>query len=65
MQNRKSEAVTVLANIYDFDRLEDEVALLETQSEEDSQKRDDARLGDVFKSKEIRLAFLAGGGLQV
>ncbi|KAK7310320.1 hypothetical protein RJT34_07766 [Clitoria ternatea] len=62
-KNRKEEAITVLANIYDFDRLEDEVALLTTQSEQDHQKRD-IRYLDVFKSKEIRLAFLAGAGLQ-
>ncbi|KAJ1385836.1 Sugar/inositol transporter [Sesbania bispinosa] len=62
--NRKNEAITVLAKIYDFARLEDEVASLTIQSEQDSQKRDDIRFWDVFKSKEIRLAFLAGGGLQ-
>jgi SP family myo-inositol transporter-like MFS transporter 13 len=55
----------VLGKIYDFDRLEDEVALLTAQSEQDRQKRDDVSYAHVFKSKEIRLAFLAGAGLQV
>jgi len=55
----------VLAKIYDFARLEDEVNLLTTQSEKDCQRRDGIRYWDVFKSKEIRLAFLAGAGLQV
>ncbi|RDY03900.1 Inositol transporter 1 [Mucuna pruriens] len=64
VKNRKEEAIAVLAKIYDFDRLEDEVALLTTQSEQDRQRRDDIRYRDVFKSKEIRLAFLAGAGLQ-
>jgi hypothetical protein len=65
VQNRESEAILVLGKIYDFDRLEDEVALLTAQSEQDRQKRDDVSYGHVFKSKEIRLAFLAGAGLQV
>ncbi|KAL2323832.1 hypothetical protein Fmac_022890 [Flemingia macrophylla] len=64
MKNRKEEAIAVLANIYDTDRLEDEVALLVTRSENDRHRRDDIRYRDVFKSKEIRLAFLAGAGLQ-
>lgn len=65
MQNREEEAITVLAKIYDFARLEDEVNLLTTQSERDHQRGDNIRYRDVFKSKEIRLAFLAGAGLQV
>lgn len=65
VQNRENEAISVLSKIYDLDRLEDEVALITAQSEQDRQKRDEARFKDVFKSKEIRLAFLAGAGLQV
>jgi SP family myo-inositol transporter-like MFS transporter 13 len=65
VQNRESEAILVLGKIYDFDRLEDEIALLTAQSEQDRQKRDDVSYAHVFKSKEIRLAFLAGAGLQV
>ncbi|WJX21778.1 Integrin alpha chain-like protein (Alpha-int1) [Trifolium repens] len=64
INNRESEAILVLGKIYDFDRLEDEVALLTAQSEQDRQKRDDVSYAHVFKSKEIRLAFLAGAGLQ-
>ncbi|MCH99329.1 inositol transporter 1-like, partial [Trifolium medium] len=64
INNRESEAIIVLGKIYDFDRLDDEVALLTAQSEQDRQKRDDVSYGHVFKSKEIRLAFLAGAGLQ-
>lgn len=64
INNRENEAIIVLGKIYDFDRLEDEVALLTAQSEQDRQKRADVRYGHVFKSKEIRLAFLAGAGLQ-
>ncbi|RDY03901.1 Inositol transporter 1, partial [Mucuna pruriens] len=64
MKNRKNEAVIVLSKIYDFARLEDEVDFLATQSEQEQQKRNNIKLGDVFKSKEIRLAFLVGAGLQ-
>ncbi|CAJ1977793.1 unnamed protein product [Sphenostylis stenocarpa] len=64
IKNRQEEAISVLAKIYDFARLEDEVNLLTIQSERDSQKWNNIRYRDVFKSKEIRLAFLAGAGLQ-
>ncbi|XP_058774510.1 inositol transporter 1-like [Vicia villosa] len=64
INNRENDAIIVLGKIYDSDRLEDEVALLTAQSEQDRRKRDDVRFRHVFKSKEIRLAFLAGGGLQ-
>ncbi|KAK8467270.1 hypothetical protein PHAVU_007G003700 [Phaseolus vulgaris] len=64
MKNREEEAISVLAKIYDFARLEDEVILLTTNSERDQQRRDNIRYRNVFKSKEIRLAFLAGAGLQ-
>ncbi|KAJ1385838.1 Sugar/inositol transporter [Sesbania bispinosa] len=65
IKNRKNEAVDVLSNIYDLSRLEDEVDFLTAQSEQDRQKRNNVRFSDVFKSKEIRLAFLVGAGLQV
>lgn len=65
VQNRKEEAVDILSKIYDFARLEDEVDFLTTQSEQERQKRKNIKLGDVFKSKEIKLAFLVGAGLQV
>ena len=65
LQNRKNEAVDVLSKIYDFARLEDEVDFLTAQSEQERQKRNNIKLTDVFKSKEIRIAFLVGAGLQV
>ncbi|XP_027364839.1 inositol transporter 1-like [Abrus precatorius] len=64
IKNRKNEAVDVLSKIYDFARLEDEVDFLTSQSEQERQRRKNIRFGDVFKSKEIRLAFLVGAGLQ-
>ncbi|KAI4334722.1 hypothetical protein L6164_013434 [Bauhinia variegata] len=63
MKNRKNEAVDVLSKIYDFARLEDEVDFLTAQSEEDRQKRHDISFWDVFRVKELRLAFIAGAGL--
>lgn len=64
-QNRKNEAVDVLSKIFDMSRLEDEVDFITAQSEQDRQKRKNVKYGDVFKSKEIRLAFLVGAGMQV
>ncbi|KAI5402098.1 inositol transporter 1 [Lathyrus oleraceus] len=64
INSRENDAVIVLGKIYGFDRLEDEVALLTAQSQQDRRKRDNVGLWHVFKSKEIRLAFLAGAGLQ-
>uniref|UniRef100_A0A803Q6X9 Major facilitator superfamily (MFS) profile domain-containing protein n=1 Tax=Cannabis sativa TaxID=3483 RepID=A0A803Q6X9_CANSA len=43
---------------------EDEVEYLNSQLEEERQKKRDVRYLDVFRRKEIRLAFLAGAGLQ-
>ncbi|KAL4289418.1 hypothetical protein AHAS_Ahas19G0384200 [Arachis hypogaea] len=63
-KNRKNEAVDVLSKIYDFARLEDEVDFLTAQSEQERQRRKNIRFTDVFKSKEIKLAFLVGAGLQ-
>lgn len=65
VQNERSKAIAVLSKIYDIARLEDEIDYLTAQLEEEDQKRSDVRWMDVFKSKEIRLAFLAGAGLQV
>ncbi|XP_054789826.1 inositol transporter 1-like [Prosopis cineraria] len=64
MKDRKNEAINVLSKIYDFARLEDEVEFLRVQSEQDHNKMREIRYWDVFKFKEIRLAFLAGAGLQ-
>lgn len=63
-QNEKVKAIEVLAKIYDYNCLEDEIDQLTVASEDDYQSKN-IRFWDVFKSKEIRLAFLAGAGLQV
>lgn len=65
LQDRKDEAVSVLSKIYEFPRLEDEVDYLASQLDEERRKKRDVSYMDVFKKKEIRLAFLAGAGLQV
>jgi SP family myo-inositol transporter-like MFS transporter 13 len=65
VQNERSKAIAVLSRIYDIARLEDEIDYLIAQSEEENQKKSDVRWTDVLKVKEIRLAFLAGAGLQV
>ncbi|XP_044498326.1 inositol transporter 1-like [Mangifera indica] len=64
MKSDKDKAISVLARIYDIDRLEDEIDHLSAASEEERLKKNTVRYIDVFKSKEIRLAFLAGAGLQ-
>ncbi|PIA29727.1 hypothetical protein AQUCO_05800082v1 [Aquilegia coerulea] len=63
MKNEKSKAIIVLAKIYDTDRLEEEIDQLSVALEEEDQKNA-VKYWDVFKTKEIRLAFLAGAGLQ-
>ncbi|EXB68669.1 putative inositol transporter 1 [Morus notabilis] len=64
IKDKKDEAVSVLSKIYDFPRLEDEIDYLNSQLEEERQKKKDVSYWDVFKTKEIRLAFIAGAGLQ-
>ncbi|KAK7245630.1 hypothetical protein RIF29_40478 [Crotalaria pallida] len=64
LKNRKEEAISVLSNIYDYDRLEDEVDYLTALSEQERQTRKNIRYMDVFRSKEIRAAFFVGAGLQ-
>ncbi|XP_015581208.2 inositol transporter 1 [Ricinus communis] len=64
MKDDKDKAVIIMAKIYDLARLEDEIDHLAASAEEESQKRNTVSCMDVFKSKEIRLAFLAGAGLQ-
>ncbi|CAL0309591.1 unnamed protein product [Lupinus luteus] len=63
IKNRKNEAVDVISKIYDLSRLEDEIDFLTAESEQERQRRNNIRMMDVFKSKEIFLAFLVGGGL--
>ncbi|GMY32414.1 inositol transporter 1 isoform X1 [Fagus crenata] len=64
MKNDKSKAISVLSKIYGFARLEDEIDYLTDQLEAECQKKSDVRYLDVFRRKEIRLAFLIGAGLQ-
>ncbi|GFY81412.1 inositol transporter 1 [Actinidia rufa] len=49
---------------YDPCRLEEEIEQLSVALEEERQRKNSVGYWDVFKSKEIRLAFLAGAGLQ-
>ncbi|KAL3507132.1 hypothetical protein ACH5RR_032514 [Cinchona calisaya] len=64
LKKDKSNAIVVLSKIYDPHRLEEEIDQLATALEEETCKRNAVRYWDVFKSKEMRLAFLAGAGLQ-
>ncbi|KAI3798228.1 hypothetical protein L1987_33499 [Smallanthus sonchifolius] len=64
-KNRSSsEAIATLSKIYDPDRLKDELQQLSTALEEERRGRSSVRYKDVFRIKEIRLAFVAGAGLQ-
>lgn len=63
LKQDKAKAVAVLSKIYDPIRLEDEVDLLAAGAEEECLRKK-ASVWDVFRNKEIRLAFLVGGGLQ-
>ncbi|XP_011037068.1 PREDICTED: inositol transporter 1-like isoform X2 [Populus euphratica] len=64
MKDNKAKAIAILSKIYDVARLQDEIDHLSITEEEECQKRNDVKISDVFKSKEIRLAFLVGAGLQ-
>ncbi|XP_030463018.1 inositol transporter 1 [Syzygium oleosum] len=64
MKDHKTTAIAVLSKIYAPDRLEDEIDNLSAALEEERRRKNNVRYRDVFKSKEIRLAFLAGAGLQ-
>ncbi|XP_076956080.1 inositol transporter 1-like [Bidens hawaiensis] len=64
-KNRSSsEAVATLSKIYDPDRLKDELQYLSAALEEEQRGGNSVRYRDVFRIKEIRLAFVAGAGLQ-
>lgn len=65
VQGNKSQAISVLSKIYDPERLEDEIHQLAAAAEEERQRKNAVGYLDVFKSEEMRLAFLAGAGLQV
>ncbi|KAD5508844.1 hypothetical protein E3N88_16547 [Mikania micrantha] len=64
MKKSKSEAIVVLSKIYDPFRLEEELDQLSSALEEEKQRKNTISYLDVFRIKEIRLAFLAGAGLQ-
>ncbi|KAK9902342.1 hypothetical protein M0R45_001717 [Rubus argutus] len=65
MKDDKEKAIAVLSKIYDVARLEDEIDYLAAQAEEERHKKKDVSYLQVFKTKEIRLAFLVGAGLQM
>lgn len=64
LKKDKSEAISVLSKIYEPYRLEEEIDQLSIALEEERLRKNAVRYMDVIKSKEIRLAFLAGAGLQ-
>uniref|UniRef100_A0A7N0TUG3 Major facilitator superfamily (MFS) profile domain-containing protein n=1 Tax=Kalanchoe fedtschenkoi TaxID=63787 RepID=A0A7N0TUG3_KALFE len=64
MKDEKIKAVAVLSKIYDPDRLDEEVEQLSTALEEERARKVAVAWLDVFRVKEIRIAFLAGAGLQ-
>ncbi|XP_058102387.1 inositol transporter 1 isoform X2 [Magnolia sinica] len=63
LKKDKSEAIKVLEKIYGPVRLEEEIDQLSVASEEEA-RSNNIRFLDVFRTKEIRIAFLAGAGLQ-
>ncbi|RCV34294.1 hypothetical protein SETIT_7G148600v2 [Setaria italica] len=63
-KDKKAQAIAVLEKIYDSDRLEEELELLASSSMHEFQSDNTASYLDVFKSKELRLAFFAGAGFQ-
>ncbi|XP_020584667.1 inositol transporter 1 isoform X2 [Phalaenopsis equestris] len=63
-KKEKVQAISVLSKIYDSDRLEEEIDLLASASTEDLCSNQTVSYFDVFRSKEMRHAFLAGAGLQ-
>lgn len=60
-----SKAIEVLSKIYDHARLDDELEYIATQAEEEKKNKQEVSYKEVFRRKEIRLAFFAGAGLQV
>lgn len=64
LKKDKAQAISVLSKIYDPDRLEEEIDLLALASHEDLSSKNTVSYLDVFRSKEIRIAFFAGAGLQ-
>ncbi|XP_068317004.1 inositol transporter 1 [Pyrus communis] len=64
LKDDKDKAIDVMSKIYDVARLQDEIDYLSSQAEEEQHKKKSVSYLNVFRSKEIRLAFLAGAGLQ-
>ncbi|XP_016182596.1 inositol transporter 1-like [Arachis ipaensis] len=64
LKNRKEEATNVLSRIYPSPRLEDEIDILEAHMEQEQKDKVKVKYSDVFKLKEIRVAFICGAGLQ-
>lgn len=64
LKNEKSEAISVLEKIYDFEHLQQEIDHLSASLEDDYSRNTSISYLDVFRIKEIRLAFFAGAGLQ-
>nr|AAO74897.1 putative Na+/myo-inositol symporter [Mesembryanthemum crystallinum] len=62
LKHEKSKAAAVLAKIYDPFRLEDELDLL-AAAEEEEKNKPAVHISDVFTKRELRYAFIAGGGL--
>ncbi|GJT83990.1 inositol transporter 1-like protein, partial [Tanacetum coccineum] len=60
-----SEAIAMLSKIYDPYRLKDELDQLFAALEEERISRSYVKYQEVSRNKEIRLAFVAGAGLQV
>lgn len=55
----------MLSKIYDPCRLEEEIDKLATALEEERVRKTRVSYWDVIRSKELRLAFVAGAGIQV
>ncbi|RYR05165.1 hypothetical protein HN51_041622 [Arachis hypogaea] len=64
LKNRKEEATNVLSRIYPSPRLEDEIDILEAHMEQEQKDKVKVKYSDVFKLKEIRVAFICGARLQ-
>ncbi|XP_047334196.1 inositol transporter 1 [Impatiens glandulifera] len=64
LKKKKAEAIAVLSQIYEPYRLEEEIERLAAALEEERQRKSAVKYWDVFSTKEIRLAFFAGAGLQ-
>uniref|UniRef100_A0ACD5V3Y7 Uncharacterized protein n=1 Tax=Avena sativa TaxID=4498 RepID=A0ACD5V3Y7_AVESA len=63
-KDEKAKAIAVLEQIYESGRLEEEVDLLASASMHEFQSNCTGSYLDIFRSKELRLAFCAGAGLQ-